>query len=116
MADVEIAPVRATRPAAGTLAAESLSAVLNAPTDDWTIPNNGSTVVQVVNEHATQDATVTVVTPQTVDGLAVADRVYTLPADRRSLVIGPWPVETYGRELRIQATAQGTLRCLALAF
>ena len=115
MADVDITPVETSRPVpSATLTARAESAVLNAPTDEWTLANDGRVLLQFVNDHATQDGVVTVVSTETVDGLAVADRDYTVPATETTAFIGPFPVETYGTTLTISATAQGTLRLVAM--
>ena len=116
MADIEIVPTRVMRPDPGALPDEALSAELNAPTDEWVVPNNGSMLIAFANEHASETATLTIHTPQTVDGLAVADRVYTLAAQSRSRPIGPWPVQTYGSRLRVSATAEGTLKIAARRY
>ena len=44
------------------------------------------------------------------DGNAIADRLYNVPAMRDAAFIGPFPVNIYGNTLRINATAQGTKR------
>ena len=117
MADVTISSARAVRPAHNAaLPVESLSAALNAPTDQWAIANNGSVLLQLVNEHATQVATFTIVTAGLVDGNAIADRVYTVAAGRRSPMLGPWPVKTYGSPIVVTATAQGTKRVATIRF
>ena len=90
------------------------SAPLGAPADHWEVPNNGDTALMVRNEHATQEGTVTLETPALVDGNAIADRDYRIPAGRRSVLVGPWPVSVYGRVLIVRATDQGTLRITAL--
>ena len=117
MAKVVINPAAVGRPESGTaLAAEAISATLNAPTDKWSIANNGRTCLRFSNTHATQAGALTVVTPQKVDGLAVADREHTLAANRVSELIGPFPVEHYGAKLTITATAQATLQIAAVQF
>ena len=116
MADVGIVFGQARRPQpGGALGLEGLSAVLNAPTDEFVVPNNGSVYLLFANEHATEEATITVVTPATVDANAVADRSMTLVANSRSALIGPWPPGVYGSELRIKATAAGSIRVAAYA-
>ena len=92
MAKVTIAAANPVRPAPGSaLAAEGFSGTLNAPTDSWEIANNGRIYLRVRNDHASQTGTLTIKTPQTVDGNAVADRTHTLAASRTSVLFGPFP-------------------------
>jgi hypothetical protein len=61
--------------------------------DTYYMPNDGRTKLNVRN--ATGFAcTVTIETPATVDGLAVADRTVSV-ADNKEFLIGPWPIDTY---------------------
>lgn len=55
--------------------------------------NTGAEFILVTNGH-TSDWVVTIATPATVDGLAVADRTVTIP-DGESRLIGPFPKATY---------------------
>ena len=87
--------------------------MLNAPTDHWEVPNNGRVYVELVNEHATQDAVFTIETPVSVGGLALADRTHTVSATETAVLIGPFPVAQYGETLTITATNQGTKRVVA---
>lgn len=117
MANRAISPTSIERPADGSaLAAAAVSATLNAPADKWKVPNNGRTYLRFTNDHATQTGTISIETPATVDGLAVADRTHTIAAGRTAELIGPFPVDTYGDELTITATGQGTLKVAALQF
>lgn len=59
--------------------------------NNYYIPNNGRVALIVV---AGTTATVTVATPGTVDGNAVADLAITLP-DTDQIVLGPFPTGTY---------------------
>ena len=60
--------------------------------------------------------TLTIKTPQTVDGNAVADRTHTLAASRTSVLFGPFPAAIYGDTLEVSATNQGTLKIQAVQF
>ena len=109
MAAVSVTPYEAGRPAAGALSAAAWGAALNAPTDHWELPNNdGRTLIALRNAHGTQTLTVTVESSITVDGLAVADRVYTVASNTDAQFIGPWPVDVYGETVKLTATNQGT--------
>ena len=55
--------------------------------------NDGRIVIHVKNDNASA-CNVTIVTPATVDGLAVSDRVVTVPAGEER-IIGPFPQTTY---------------------
>ena len=101
MAKVTIAAANPVRPAPGSaLAAEGFSGTLNAPTDSWEIANNGRIYLRVRNDHASQTGTLTIKTPQTVDGNAVADRTHTLAASRTSVLFGPFPSANLRRHAR----------------
>ena len=56
--------------------------------DGHSILNDGLTFLEVKNAGA--EMTVTIATPQTVDGLAVADRVVTVPLTTGDKMIGPF--------------------------
>jgi hypothetical protein len=117
MAKVTIAAANPVRPAPGSaLAAEGFSGTLNAPTDSWEIANNGRIYLRVRNDHASQTGTLTIKTPQTVDGNAVADRTHTLATSRTSVLFGPFPAAIYGDTLEVSATNQGTLKIQAVQF
>lgn len=64
-------------------------------TDGAMFTNNGDTRVWVNNSGAGAHV-VTVVTPRTVEGLAVADKPYTIPAGKTAL-IGPFDPTTYNQ-------------------
>jgi hypothetical protein len=76
-------------------------------TNGDTYPNGGNAML-LMNNTAGASGTVTVVTPGTVDGLAVADRTYTVPANTIQLVKLP-PPASYGTTTRIDCSAS-TLR------
>jgi hypothetical protein len=56
--------------------------------------NNGRTFLQARNSDAGGAHNVTIITPHTVDGLAVADRVVSVPLSS-TLWIGPFPKSIY---------------------
>lgn len=58
-----------------------------------TFENDGTQWIQITNGDGTPTA-LTIVTPRTVDGLAVADKQISIPAGSTRL-IGPFPVGTY---------------------
>ena len=88
--------------------------MLNAPTDHWEIPNNGRVVLQIINEHSTDDGVFTVETPgELIAGLSYPDWSATIEADDESELVGPFPVNVFGATLRITATSAGDLRLLA---
>lgn len=57
-------------------------------------PNTGVEFAMLYNGHATDSRTITMVTQTTVDGLAVADKTFTLAALSYKLV-GPFPTGIY---------------------
>lgn len=72
-------------------------------TNGDTIPNGGSTVL-VMNNTAGASATVTVRTNLTADGLDLADRIFTVPANTIQLVkLGPLSI--YGNSTRVDCSA-----------
>lgn len=74
--------------------------------------NDGATVVYLANGASTR--TLTVTTPDTINGLAVADQVYSLTANQFDLV-GPFPVETFGPTLIMDFSATD-LKCLVFSL
>lgn len=62
-------------------------------TDTYKFQNAGATFLYVKNENVA-DATVSIVTPTTVDGLAVADRTVVVTAAEER-IIGPFPTAYY---------------------
>ncbi|MBN9393437.1 MAG: hypothetical protein J0I20_35730 [Chloroflexi bacterium] len=75
-----------------------LAATYSAPdaSNGETIPNDGKTILHIKNTNGTP-LTVTIATPGTVDGLAVADRTVTVPATTGDRFIGPFPTGTYNQ-------------------
>lgn len=72
--------------------AETFSAADNA--NGETIPNDGQTFLHVKNTGGGA-CTVTVATPGTIDGLAVADLTAVVPATTGDRLIGPFPPGAY---------------------
>jgi len=64
--------------------------------------NDGATVVYLANGANTR--TLTVTSPDTVYGLAVADKVYTVTANQFGIA-GPFPLETFGPQLLLDFSA-----------
>jgi len=62
--------------------------------DTFQFNNTGKEILHFKKSGAS-DCTVTIVTPETVDGLAVADRTLTVPASTGDKMIGPFPPEHY---------------------
>jgi hypothetical protein len=56
--------------------------------------NNGDVVLHVKNTNASPRI-VTITTPRTVDGVAVADPAITIPATTGDKIIGPFPPATF---------------------
>lgn len=72
-------------------------------TNGDTVANGGYTIL-VMNNTAGTEADVTIVTPGTVDGLPINDRVFTVPANTVQLVkLGS--VQTYGSSVRVDCEA-----------
>ena len=65
-------------------------------TDGNSFPNDGNTYIEVKNTTATA-CTVTIQEPETVDGLAVADRTVSVPGTTGDKVIGPFPPARYNQ-------------------
>lgn len=98
MADVTVAP----QVSVATGIVPSFTS-LNA-SDSFKITNNGSLILYV-KETAASTANVTVETPATLGGLAVAEQVVALTASQEK-VIGKFPRNIYGDTLTV--TADGT--------
>ena len=102
MANINVSP---TDPAqAGTAAVNFLSG--NAIDDDYFIANNGQTVVRFANG-AGSACTVTIETPATVAGLAIADQTVVVPVNSIRY-IGPFePAYFSNADGRIHLTLSG---------
>ena len=66
--------------------------------------NDGRVLLRLVASSGTP--TVTVVTPGTIDGLAVADITYTLSTS--AIFVGPFPPEIYGSTVTLTSSANTT--------
>lgn len=84
-------PSRAGLAAAYTAA--GASPLLNTA-DTFQFANSGREILHFKKSGAT-DCVVTIATPQTVDGLAVADRTVTVPATSGDVMVGPFPPALY---------------------
>ena len=71
---------------------DSSSATAISATDDYFVNNNGRAFLHVKN--GATDVVVTIHTPNTVDGLAVADRAVTVTANTEAF-IGPFQPNVY---------------------
>lgn len=89
MADVAITPQRITRSKLEATYTGSLST-----TDTYKVKNDGKVVLHFKKTGA-GECTVTVTTPREVDGLAVADRTFTVPATTGDVFAGPFPPFDY---------------------
>jgi hypothetical protein len=88
----------------------SYTVLATAHNDSFT--NDGKrTFIHVVN--GATATTLTVVTPATVDGLAVADRTVSIGSNEEHFV-GPFPKDSYGSSVTIQFsdTSDGTVAAL----
>ncbi len=65
-----------------------------ATADNYKIKNNGNTILHFEKTGA-GIATITVTTPNLVDGLAIADLTFTVPATTGDVFAGPFPPEVY---------------------
>lgn len=88
MAEVTLTPEAVSR---ASLAA-AYTAI--ASTDNYKFVNDGKTVLHFKKTGAGA-ATITVVTPGTVDGQAVADKTFSVPATTGDKFAGPWPRDIY---------------------
>lgn len=79
--------------------------------------NNGRTVL-LVNNGSGASINVTVVTPITVDGLALSDRIVAVPAGEER-VIGPFPRNTYNDSdgnVTVEFSSTTTVTCACLSI
>lgn len=88
MADIRVNPVLATDAGIAPTYTEPTT------TDTYKVVNNGRMVLYVKKTGAGA-CDVTVVTPNNVGGLAIADRVVSVPATTGERIIGPFPPTLY---------------------
>lgn len=88
MADVTLAPTVAVQ---GGIASSTQAM---ATADNYIIRNNGNVLLHFVKVGA-NNATITVVTPKTVSGLAVADLTFSVPATTGDVWAGPFSPDTF---------------------
>lgn len=81
--------------------------------DGHSVANDRSDVILHVKNSDTAAHSVTLVTPQTIHGLGVADRVLSVPAGGEVLA-GRFPRETYGGVLTIDYSATTGMTIAAL--
>lgn len=65
-----------------------------ATADNYLIRNNGRVLLYFAKTGA-NDADITILTPKTIGGLAVADQVFTVPATTGKIWAGPFPPDIY---------------------
>jgi hypothetical protein len=70
-----------------------LTPTFSAPTDagsggGWSFPNTGDQVIRIKNSGAQR--TVTILSPATIGGIAIADPTVTIPATTGDVTIGPF--------------------------
>ena len=92
MADITLTVQQTARTGLVATYTDSSSTVPLTTTDTFFANNNGRTFLHVQN--GATDVVVTVHTPNTVDGLAVADRAVTVTADTEAF-IGPFQPDVY---------------------
>ncbi len=71
--------------------------------DTYTFTNNGRVFLHIKNTDASL-CTVTVETPGLVDGLAIADRTFTVPATTGDVMAGPFSPKDYNTDGNIRVT------------
>ncbi len=90
-------------------AAESTVVVV----DTYYMPNDSRTKLNVRNATGFT-CVVTIETPATVDGLAVADRTVSV-GDNKEFLIGPFPIDTYSNSLgQVKFTFNQTVAIVAV--
>lgn len=87
MAVVTITPVESPRDGAGAVAVTRTSPM--SVSDSYRFLNDGK-IVLLFEKTGAGACTVTVTTPATLGGIAVADPTYTVPASTGDVVIGPF--------------------------
>ena len=63
-------------------------------TNNYFFKNNGATILNFIKTAAT-NCVVTIVTPKTLGGLAVADRTITVTGSTGDIFVGPFPPAVY---------------------
>lgn len=90
MPTVTLTPVAASRTTPVVITAAAGTAVVSG--NDYVFANDGNSRLVILN--SANSTTVTIATPGTVDGLAIADRTYTV-ASSANVVAGPFPTAIY---------------------
>lgn len=88
MGDIRLTPQDLTT-AGITVTRTAISA-----TDTYQVKNDGQVILNFRKTGAGV-ATITVITPETRDGLAVTDRTFSVPATTGDVAAGPFPPVTY---------------------
>jgi len=89
MAIIVLAPQLLNRNAVAETFTGSLST-----SNTYTVNNNGNVFLHF-KKTAAVNCIVTVLTQGVVDGLAVADKTFTVPASTGDVIAGPWPSGIY---------------------
>lgn len=99
-----------------TVTRSGITPTKNAVASSDNFVNDGRTVLHVTNGSG-GSLTVTIVTPNTSDGLAVADRTVTIP-NGEERVIGPFPRTVYNDgdgKVTVQFSATTSVTCQVLS-
>ena len=99
-----------------TVTRSGITPTKNAVASSDNFVNDGRTVLHVTNGSG-GSLTVTIVTPNTSDGLAVADRTVTIP-NGEERVIGPFPRSVYNDSdgnVTVQFSATTSVTCQVLS-
>lgn len=90
MPTVTLTPLASSRTTPVVITAASGTAVVSG--NDYVFANDGNTRLIILNSSSSN--TVTIATPNTVDGLAISDRTYTVASSANG-VAGPFPTAIY---------------------
>lgn len=82
--------------------------------DTYLVNNDGRTVLHFKKDQAS-DATITIETPRTVGGLAVADRTVTIPGSTGDVFVGPLAPGLYNTGQDVKFTISGDVAGLTVA-
>jgi len=84
-------------------------------TNTYLVPNDGNVFLHLKKTGA-GDCVVSVATPNTVDGLAIADLTETVGATSGDRMFGPFPVDNYGSTLSVTLSEITGLTMAAIAL
>lgn len=92
MAQVTLTPLQAKRTGNGVDVTANLQTLATA--DTYIFANDGNIILYIDNDQAGGDLTITVVTPNTIDGLAIADLTAVVSQGDVN-ILGPFPPANY---------------------